>query len=72
MDIPKKLKIINDLIDDVKVDIIKKVKEIPENWDAIELYWYVAEKFKEKMLSPTGNFKKSYKEYRNTVITKGL
>lgn len=74
MDIPNKLRIIDELIDGVKVSIIKKVRVMPEEWDGIELRWYVAEMFKEMIVDPTTRheYKKRYKEYRNTVIVAGL
>ncbi len=70
MDIPKKLRFINDLTDNVKMDIIKKVKDMPEDWDGIELRWYIAEKFDEATF---GVYKKGkrYNKYRNFVITTG-
>ena len=73
MDIPEKLRFINDLVDNVKTDIIKRVKDMPEDWDGHELRWYISEIFGEVVF---GGFQdkrsKRYKAYRNYVITKGL
>ena len=73
MDIPEKLRFINDLTDNVKMDIIKKVKDMPEDWDGVELRWYIAEMFK-IIVSPTAKheYKKRYREYRYFVFGKGL
>lgn len=73
MDIPEKLRFINDLTDNVKMDIIKKVADMPEEWDGIELRWYIAGKFSE-LPSYGGSYSrrsKRYQDYRNFIMTKG-
>lgn len=72
MDIPNKLRIIDELIDGVKMDIINKAKDMPEEWDGIELRWLIAEKF---AMEVGARFKdkrsRRYQDYRNFIITKG-
>lgn len=74
MDIPEKLKMIELFIDAVKFEIIKKVKDMPEDWDEIELRWYVVDMFKTLATfgsKPTEPAKR-LKDYINTKVTKGL
>jgi len=72
MDIPEKLKFINDLVDNVKMDIVKKVKDMPEDWDGIELRWYISERFNEIVFGGSEDKrKKRYQGYRNFIITTG-
>jgi len=72
MDIPEKLRFINDLTDNVKMDIVKNVKDMPEDWDGIELRWYIAEKFAEVVFGGSEDKrKKRYQDYRNFLITTG-
>jgi len=72
MDIPEKLKFINDLVDSVKMDIVKKVKDMPEEWDGIELRWLIAEKFMGEVGARHKDKRsKRYQDYWNFIITKG-
>lgn len=72
MDIPKKLTFISELIDNVKTDITKKVKDMPEEWDGLELRWYIAEKFEEVVFAGYHDKRsKRYQDYRNFVIITG-
>jgi len=72
MDIPEKLNLIHELIDNVKMDIIKVVRDMPEEWDGIELRWLIAEKF---AMEVGTRFKdkrsRRYQDYRDFIITKG-
>lgn len=73
MDIPDKLRVINELFEGVKDDVLRKVKDMPEEWDGIELRWYIAGKFSE-LPSYGGSYSrrsKRYQDYRNFVITTG-
>jgi len=72
MDVPQKLTFIHELVDNVKNDIIRKVKDMPEEWDGIELRWYISEIFGEVVFGGFQDKKsKRYKAYRNFVITTG-
>lgn len=76
MDIQNKLTFISELIDNVRDEIIIKVGDMPEDWDGVELRWYIAEKFKEAMIEPSvyntrPEYKKRYQDYRNFIITTG-
>ena len=74
MDIPEKLTFIHDLINNVKTEIVRKVGNMPKEWDGIELRWYAAEMFKEMIVDPTAKheYKKRYNEYRYFRFAKGL
>lgn len=73
MDIPNKLRIISELFENVKDDVLRKVKDMPEEWDGIELRWYIAEKFGEATISQKNDkaIAARYNKYRNFVITTG-
>jgi len=72
MDIPNKLRIISELFENVKDDVLRKVKDMPEEWDGIELRWYIAEKFREAANYKHDKYRAArYNKYRNFVITTG-
>ena len=73
MDIQGKRDFLHELLHNVKTDIMKAIPKMPEDWDGIELRWYVAEKFGE-VVDPTARHehKKRYREYRYFVFGKGL
>ena len=73
MDIPNKLRIISELFENVKDSVLRKVKDMPEDWDGIELRWYIAEKFGEEIPSQKHDKRLAarYNKYRNFVITTG-
>jgi len=45
----EKVKFINELVGNVKKDILKKVDQFPEEWDGIELRWYIKEQYAQVM-----------------------
>lgn len=54
--------------------IVDKIGAMPEEWDGIELRWYINDHVQEKV----GSFKNDryyaqrYKEYRNEVLVRNL
>lgn len=73
MDTQRKLRLINELVDNVKADIIKEVSKMPEEWNGIELRWYISEKFAEVVFGGWHDKRtKRYREYWNFCITKPL
>ena len=56
----QKIEFINDLIHDVKSDIIDKVGRMPEEWNGIELRFYIAEKFMDQTGKLTYRDKRKY------------
>ena len=60
------------LINNVEIEIIANIDagKTPDNWDGVELRWYIAEKFADCVF---GDFSKRRKaEYKNTVLVKNL
>lgn len=64
---------VNELIENIRKDIIKimDTKEIPENWDGIELRWYINDHYARAVLGNMGS-KQRRKEYLNTVLVNNL
>lgn len=70
MDIQGKRDFIHELLHNVKTDIMKQVPKMPEDWDGIELRWYISEKFAEVVFGGSEDKrKKRYQDYRNHIIT---
>ena len=69
----EQLDFIDSMIDTVKEQITFSFMKLPEDWDGVELRWYIAEKFQEIVW---GDFKdkrtKRYKDYANTVLVDNL
>jgi hypothetical protein len=74
MDIPEKLKMIELFIDAVKFEIIKKVKDMPKEWDEIELRWYITDMFKKlgKLGSQPEKPAERLRKYNDAIISMGL
>ena len=74
MDIQGKRDFLHEVLHNVKTDIMKKIPRMPEDWDGIELRWYIAEVAKEMIVDLTARheYKKRYKEYRYFRFAKGL
>lgn len=66
----EQIEFVDSLLNSVKEDIVKKIKagKIPDNWDGIELRWYLAERFARETY---GN-KSRKREYNNTVLVNNL
>ena len=63
---------VRQLIDAVETNIVAAIDagKTPDNWDGVELRWYIAEKFADCVF---GDFSKRRKaEYKNTVLVKNL
>jgi hypothetical protein len=67
----EKITFINELIENVKSEILKKVKYMPDNWDGIELRQYISDKFADVVFKGTMN-KSRKREYNNTLYTTNL
>ena len=58
---------INELIDNVKAEIL--MKAYPDHWNGIELRWLIAEKFNQTVLSGyTDKRKKRFRDFENECI----
>ena len=56
---------INELVDNVKKELL--TKEIPEDWDGIELRWLIKDRFDRCVIKNTGGRKRKM-EYNNYVL----
>jgi hypothetical protein len=67
------LDFVDSMIDTVKEQITFSFMKLPEEWDGVELRWYIAEKFNEIVWD---DYKKKntkrYKDYHNEMIVKNL
>lgn len=72
----EKTKFIRDLIAAVQKDIVKKVGEMPEEWDGHELRRYVADKFEESSMTikrkGDPEMRRRRRRYENEVLVRNL
>lgn len=61
----------NELIENVRQDILKKIPLMPDAWDGIELREYIAEKFNGITFKGTLH-KGRRKDYKNFVLVNNL
>lgn len=73
MNAPEKREFVNELVKNVADEIIANIdaNKIPEDWDGIELRWYLADKFGDCVFGGVGS-KRRKAEYNNTVLTNDL
>jgi len=73
MDMNEKISFVQQLTTAVADEIITNIEtgKIPEEWDGIELRWYIAEKFNQVVFKGTGS-KARKRDYNNTVIVNNL
>jgi hypothetical protein len=62
---------IEELTDRMKVDILHRVHKIPENWDGVELRWWIAEIYGQGVISSAG-LRGRKKDYNNDVLVNNL
>ena len=62
---------VRELVRDVESDLLNKLSRVPEDWDGIELRWWVAEIYSRIVVSDTG-LKQRRSEYKNSVIVNNL
>ena len=61
------------LINNVKLDILSKLDEFPDDWDGVELRWFIAERFAGVVWGGWEDKRKSrYKRYDNYRRTKNI
>lgn len=69
----EKTHFVNELVDNVKAEILSHTDSMPNDWDGIELRWFVRDHFDMVVL---GGFKdkrvKRYKNYENHVLVNNL
>ncbi len=69
MTLDQKREFIVELIENVEHSILRRIEDIPENWDGIELRQLIADKFAEQTARMSG---RRHSEYMNTVAVKNL
>lgn len=64
-------KFVEELTENIKRSIINKIElgYVPENWDGIELRWYLAERFNQATYPYS---KKRKRDYNNTILINNL
>lgn len=73
MNAQQKRLFISDLMESIKQNMLSKVDSMPEEWDGIELRWYIADTAAEQAaMSSDYDRGDRRKAYRNTVITRNL
>ena len=61
------------LINNVKLDILSKLDDFPDDWDGHELRWLIKERFQEVVWGGWEDKRKSrYKKYDNYRRTRGI
>lgn len=65
----EQLRLVDELINNVRKDIVAHLKDIPETWDGIELREYIAEKFNRQKASMS---LKRKREYNNYILVNNL
>lgn len=63
---------IRNLCNSVRDELIAKVKDMPEEWDGMELRELLAEKFKRETYDVMKDNRKRLRAYRNEVIARNL
>lgn len=66
----EKIKFINQLINNVKKEIIACTNKMPMKWNGYELRQYIADRFNECSYKNMGIIRK--KEYDNTILIENL
>lgn len=64
--------VVNNILDWLTTEVKKKIKDMPDSWDGIELAQYVADVAARNAPSKEAMPNKRRKEYTNTVIVKNL
>lgn len=73
MDRGEKRIFINELVENVKKDIIADLDLFPEEWDGVELRWYIKEAFSQAVFSRYQDKRsRRYKDFRNYCIVTPL
>lgn len=73
MNAKEQKRFVKELVKSIQDEVIASISsgKISDDWDGIELRWYLAEKFENSTWSTKLN-KKRYKEYNNAVLVNNL
>lgn len=69
MDNKDKKEFVEQLIDNIKNDILSRIEAMPENWDGVELRMYIRDKFADCVFGDMQ--KRRVRKYRNELIVNG-
>ena len=73
MDEKEKQAFLNVLIDNVKQDILKQVPHMPEDWDGVELRWFVRDAFNGVVFGGFNNKRgKRWRDFDNYCLSHNL
>lgn len=67
----KQKRFINEMIENVKQEILRRAESIPEEWDGIELRWLIRDHFNLIAIEGVGSNKRK-RDYNNEVLVKNL
>lgn len=69
MTLAERITFLDELVENVKQDLIKEAGKYPDSWDGIELRWRTADVFSGVVFGEIGQRKgKRYNNYRNEVL----
>jgi hypothetical protein len=70
----EKMKFVHSLVDSCRAAILKSVPAMPEDWDGIELRWFIAREFERQaaFAKTCSGSRKRYRNFLNTVATTPL
>lgn len=75
MDKIQQIEFINELIENVKRDVLSKCNKFPEHWDGRELRWYIADKFNDaqfKSKEDQVTMRARIRNFKNDVLVDNL
>ena len=73
MNLFEKRQFITEMLDELKKETLGRVDEMPEEWDGVELRWYLRDSANEFVFGGYRDRRKSrYKKYIDTVLKKEL
>jgi len=71
MDTKEKKIFIRELTKNVQKEILKNISKMPEDWDGVELRWYIAYRFGQVVFGGTSS-KQRRKAFCNTILVNNL
>lgn len=72
MNLVEKDKFVHSILDDLKESILKKVDQMPEDWDGHEIRVFIKDYYSQHYIIGTALAGKRLKEYKNTIVITNL
>ena len=73
MNTQEKTIFINELIDNVKAGVLKKIDKYPDKWDGVELRWLVSGHFESVVFADYNDKRKRrFKDFENECLVNNL